>query len=361
METICFFNTAIAWGGGEKWHFETSSHLFSKGHRVLVVAHQKSVLLEKLKQTKIPFATVDVNNLSFLNPFKYLTIKRLLTSHGVTSIVLNLSRDVKLAGVAASLSGIKRIIYRRGSAIPIKNTFLNRIYFGKILTDVLANSEATKRTINQNNEKLFPNEKITVIYNGVDVSTINEKLRQLPKANTNVFNILTLGRLEYQKNQTFLIKVAKKLNARGIKFNLLIGGEGSLREKITYEIKENKLDHLVTLCGFIDDPVQFIAKADVFLLPSLWEGFGYVLAEAALCKKPIIAFALSSNSELVLNGKSGFLVGENDLDSFCEKIAFLAQNPEKRYAMGINGAEHVAKNFNKTLQQEKLAYYLING
>ena len=76
MGCICFFNTAIAWGGGEKWHLEASSHLHRNGHEVLVVAHSRSVLLEKLKKTTIPYLVFDSSNLSFLNPLKHFALKK---------------------------------------------------------------------------------------------------------------------------------------------------------------------------------------------------------------------------------------------------------------------------------------------
>ena len=147
MGVICFFNTAKAWGGGEKWHFEISLHLFQNGYEVFVFAHEKSVLLQKLIAHKIPCKGIKISNLSFLNPFRYARLINLFKTFKVETIVLNLSRDVKIAGVAAKKANVKRIIYRRGSAIPIKNTILNRYYFKNIVTDVLANSKATKETV----------------------------------------------------------------------------------------------------------------------------------------------------------------------------------------------------------------------
>ena len=164
MGRICFFNTAIAWGGGEKWHLETSTYLHTNGHDVIAVAHKKSVLLQKLKERNIPVIAVDITNLSFLNPFKHASLKKKLDQYSIDTIVMNLSRDVKIAGLCAKSIGVNRIIYRRGSAIPIKNTFLNRYYFSQILTEILANSLATKKTILQNNLNLFAEEKIKVIY-----------------------------------------------------------------------------------------------------------------------------------------------------------------------------------------------------
>jgi len=64
---------------------------------------------------------------------------------------MSLSADMKLAGMAAKLAGVKRIIYRRGSAIPVKGSTISRFLIRKVFDEVLANSNETKRTILVNN------------------------------------------------------------------------------------------------------------------------------------------------------------------------------------------------------------------
>ncbi len=361
MEHICFFNTAIAWGGGEKWHFEVSAYLHHKGHPLIVFAHKNSALLQKLIRAKIPAEPVEITNLSFLNPFTYTKLKRQLSRYPIKTIVMNLSRDVKIAGRCAKALGIKNIVYRRGSAIPVKNTVLNRYYFGNVLTAVLTNSVATKRTVLEKNPRLFPEEKIQVIYNGIEVSEDCNPQGNKKQGETIPFVVLTLGRLEAQKNQKFLLDLAQELQTRKIHFKIFIGGEGRLKASLQQSIHDRGLAEVVELCGFIEDPVVFIQKADVFVLPSLWEGFGYVLAEAALCQKPVIAFDLSSNPELVVPEETGFLIPKNDLKAFADAVYTLYHNPELAAKMGKWGRQHVLEHFDKEKQLLKVEAYLLDG
>ncbi len=360
MGCVCFFNTAIAWGGGEKWHLDASSFLHGNGHQVLVVAHVKSVLLEKLKETDIPCISIEISNTSFLNPLKHIALRRALRKYTIDTIVMNLSRDIKIAGACAKAIGIKRIIYRRGSAIPIKNTFLNRYYFKYIITEVLANSLATKRTVLQRNPNLFPKEKIKVLYNGIDLSEKpREKSESLSKETG--FTLINLGRLEVQKNQQFLIYLAKELKNRGLPIKTYIGGNGRLKEALQQKISELGVEDRVELAGFIEHPFDFISKGDVFVLPSLWEGFGYVLAEAALCKKPIVAFDVSSNPELVIHGKTGFLVKMNDLNDFADAVEKLYHNPSLSNQMAEKGLAHITQNFDRNKNLKEIEAYLLHG
>ena len=361
MGKICFFNTAKAWGGGEKWHFEVSKYLNAKGYDVMVIAREDSVLLQKIKETNIPYKGIQLSNVSFLNPLKHLSLTSTFRKERFDTIVMNLSRDVKIAGPCAKRANVKRIIYRRGSAIPIKNTFLNRYYFTNIVTEILANSVATKKTILENNPKLFPEKHIRVIYNGIDIQESMEPFNHHGQTNSKELVLVNLGRLEYQKNQEFLIRLSKLLKDKNISHKMIIGGSGRLKGKLESMIEEYGVSEHVQLKGFIEDPIPFISQADVFVLSSLWEGFGYVLAEAAMCGKPIVAFNISSNPELVLDGKTGFLVPLNNLEDFANKIIRLQQNPKMSEEMGNSGREHILQNFDKKKQVKKIESYLING
>ena len=358
MGSICFFNTAKAWGGGEKWHLEVSSYLHSKGHQVLVIAHKESVLLQKLKGTNIPSIGIRVGNLSFLSPLKRNSVLKIFKKQDFSTIVMNLSSDVKIAGAMAKKAGIPRIIYRRGSAIPIKNTVFNRYLFQQVITEVLANSNATKSTVLYHNPKLFPIKAIKVIHNGI---TIADKIMESEPTPQELPILLNLGRLEYQKNQTFLIQLAATLKKRKHSFKMLIGGEGSLKNSLQQEIRAQGLENEVSLSGFIENPLKFISQASVFLLPSHWEGFGYVLAEAALCEKAIVAFDLSSNPELVIDGSTGFLVPKGNLDAYADKVEKLLQDKKLRETMGKNGRQHVVENFDENKQLQKIEAYLVYG
>ncbi|NCW75121.1 MAG: glycosyltransferase [Gammaproteobacteria bacterium] len=99
-----------------------------------------------------------------------------------------------------------------------------------------------------------------------------------------------LGRLEPQKNFEFLIPVALALKKKGIPFEILIGGKGAQESLLKLAVEENQLEEQFRFLGFLDNPKRLLMSSDVFLLPSLWEGFGYVIVEASLCELPVIAF-----------------------------------------------------------------------
>lgn len=357
-KTVCFFNTIKKWGGGEKWHFEMASFLASKNYNVHFITSKNSVLANKLKDTNINFFCVDVKNFSFLNTKKVNKTSRYLKDNNIETVIINSSQDMKFGGLASKKAHVKHIIYRRGSAIPIKNSFINRYFFSNIITGVIANSEATKQTVNAKH-KMFPSNKIFVLRNGIDVQSYFKKNPELnERKKTDKIILGNLGRLVHQKNQLFLIDVAFELKRQNIPFQLIIGGEGRLRENLERKIKSLNLKNEVVLEGFVNNPSLFFNKIDVFLLSSLWEGFGYVIAEAMLFKKPVVAFNCSSNPELISNKENGFLTTPNDVVSFVEKIKYLKNNYTKQKEFGENGFSKIISQYDSKIIREEFLKYI---
>ena len=343
---ICFFNSTRAWGGGEKWHFDIAARLYAKYGNIFVVAGKGSELGKRLKNSEIPHHIVAIGNLSFLNPFKIIKLVRLFRKEKPDILIMNLPADLKAAGIAARLSGVKRIIYRRGSAIPVRNSFLNRVLFTYVIDEIIANSQETARTILSENSELFPAEKIHVVYNGVDWVKF-ESLSQTPVYRPQQARIVlgNAGRLAPQKGQELLIEVAKQLKNKGYDFKILIAGEGRLKESLLRKSVDEGVAEHISFLGFAENMPQFLQSIDIFLLPSHWEGFGYVIAEAMYCEKPVVAFDVSSNPEIVSNNETGFLVAPGDIEAFVEKTELLINDAGLRHEMGQMAMEEAIKKY----------------
>jgi len=352
---VCFFNCAKVWGGGEKWHLDHALALQNEGHEIVLISNKNSELYRRALSVGIRTIAMEIGNLSFLNPWKLHVLFYLFRKEHFDVLVMNFSKDLKIAAPLARLIGIRKIIYRRGSAIPIKNTFLNRFIFSKCLTGIIANSEATKRTILQNNPELFPAEKIEVIYNGI--ATQNPQFIE----NQNSLPVIgNLGRLVPQKNQEMLLDIAYILKQRGVKCLFRIGGDGVLMKQLQEKVLLKNLSDYVEFTGFVDNPNTFLQQIDLFVLTSRWEGFGYVLAEAMLAHKPLVAFDISSNPELITDGVNGYLVPWGKEEVFADKIQYLIENPLIRKELGNNGYEIVCRTFDLEKNKRKVMEFLFN-
>lgn len=353
---ICFFNSLRTWGGGEKWHFDLSTGLASSGNDVLAFAHPRSELFLKLDAVGLDHYGIKVGNLSFLNPVKILRLSALFREEKVKTLIMNLSSDLKVAGIAAKLAGVHNIIYKRANAIPVRNTFLNRFLFRKVITRMIANSEETKRSVLANNPNLIEPSKIHVIYPGIDLNQrkASNKKRLYTKRDGEIV-LGNAGRLSEEKGQIYLIQLAEILKRKGIKFRILIAGEGKLKSWLKKQVKLRDLQDDVILMGFIENVEQFYSDIDVFLLTSLWEGFGYVMVEAMAEKKPVIAFDIKSSAEVVEDEVSGYLVPRGDVEAMAEKVIELSKNEKLCKEFGERGYQRVEDYFTigKTIDEIK--------
>jgi glycosyltransferase involved in cell wall biosynthesis len=344
---VCFFNSTRSWGGGEKWHYDVSTRLSEKGINPIVVTNKNSELKTRISDYGIPSYNIGISNLSFLNLFKVFHISRIIKREKVDFIITNLSSDMKVASFAAKIAGVPNIVYRRGSAIPVRNSFINRFFFGKVLTGIIANSEETKRTLLARNPNLFDKDKIQVIYNGISIKKYDSGEVTFKYASDNDEIILgNAGRLVKQKGQYRLIQLARILKDKGYKFKILIAGDGALQNDLIAYSRKMGMENEVVFLGFVDDIKGFMQSLDIFLLPSLWEGFGYVMTEAMVCRKPVIAFDLSSNPEIVVHEETGYLAEKNNMSSFAHYVEKLIHNPVLSRQMGEKGRIRVEEKFN---------------
>ena len=192
----------------------------------------------------------------------------------------------------------------------------------------------------------IPEEKVIVIYNPIDVNTIKnrstEKIQHPWLDDESIKTIISVGRLEKQKNHALLIKAFRKVATRFPETRLLIIGEGGEREKLGQLITELKLDKHVELAGVHDNPFAHLSKADLFVLSSDFEGFGNVILEAMICHCPVISTDCRSGpNEIISNNKDGVLVPVCDVDLMSEAIISLLQDKPRRDKLAANAQQRV--------------------
>jgi glycosyltransferase involved in cell wall biosynthesis len=343
-KTICFFNSNSAWGGGEKWHLTTAREMNRRGHLSILVTNNASQLYHKARQERVLVYGFSINSLSFINPLKVLTMAAFFKAKKVDAVVLNLPQDLKLAGPAARLAGIKTIIYRRGMPHPLRNTALNRFLFQKILTHVIVNSEEIGRSLTQKNESWFPSDKLRLLYNGVNLQQDHHHNKYYHKE-SNELVIGSAGRLTDQKGQAYLIDLAELLKRDGVPFRILIAGEGELRSTLSELITQKGLSQEVRLLGHVDDMTAFFNSLDLFIFPSKYEGSANTLIETIQHGVPCIAFDVSSNPEIIQHEVNGYLAKAFEVSDLHKYTLELMNHPEQREKFKLASDKIIAAKF----------------
>ena len=162
---------------------------------------------------------------------------------------------------------------------------------------------------------------INVIYNPAADEKIIELSQEIADDYSfKNYTIVNIGRLTKQKDHLTLLK-AFKLVIKKAKCNLLIIGEGSEKENIENYIRNNDLENYVKLLGYKSNPWKYLSRSNLFVLSSIWEGFGNVIVESMLLGIPVISTRCKSGpAEILDNGKYGKLYDIYDYNKLSELI-----------------------------------------
>jgi glycosyltransferase involved in cell wall biosynthesis len=126
-------------------------------------------------------------------------------------------------------------------------------------------------------------------------------------------------------------------------FELDLLGTGPLFEETRAQARELGLTDVVRFHGSRSDLREWLQRTDIVVLPSLWEGFGLILAEAAACAKPAVSFATGGAAEVIVDGETGFLVPPGDVAALAEALARLHDDPALRRHLGRSARSRAAR------------------
>ena len=166
---------------------------------------------------------------------------------------------------------------------------------------VLANSQATKTMLIQRFG--IKKDKIQVIYNGFLPDKQSVDCKEI-KRYAEKFSIGYIGRLDTPKGVHILIKAARKL----VRYNFYIAGDGAWKNALVELAKECGNVYFI---GRVKEPLKFIEKMDLIVVPSIREPLGNTIIEAGFCKKPVIASNVDGIPEIIENGVNGILLTPN--------------------------------------------------
>lgn len=197
---------------------------------------------------------------------------------------------------------------------------------------------------------MFKHKNIVVIGNPIREIAASESIKKEKK-------VLMIGRLIESKNQYRLIDMFLRINLK--EWQLVIVGYDHLKQSHFDRLKElivnSKAEDRVFLEGKRDDVERYYLKSEIFAFTSTSEGFPNVIGEAMSAGLPVIAFdCIAGPSEMITDGKNGFLIPLNDYDQFQDKLKRLMLEESLRARLGNNARQDI-KRFSLDMVGEK--YY----
>jgi glycosyltransferase involved in cell wall biosynthesis len=161
-----------------------------------------------------------------------------------------------------------------------------------------------------------------------------------------------VGRLTEQKGLTYAIAAFAQVQPQYPRTALVIIGDGDQRDALTAQAAAQVGARTVHFLGWQEDASRWMQAFDIFLFPSLWEGFGLVLLEAMAASLPIIASRVSAIPEVVVDGETGILVAPRDVTRLAAGLAQLIADTTLRRHMGLLGSVRLESHFSVSRMAE---------
>ncbi|MGC4083771.1 MAG: glycosyltransferase [Vicinamibacterales bacterium] len=365
---ILFVIGTLAVGGAETQLVELARSLDSRFAPTVCCLASAGPLADRLDAAGIPVTTIGLYSprrgrgwMRFLPALVRLPIDiarftwhvrvtRPAIVHGV------LMHAYVLGAFAGRLTGVPIIVASRRSLSLFKQgkpimRFAERL-MNRWTDRIVANSEAVKR--DAVDTESLPPEKVSVIYNGVDLDTYDridaETVRALrnelaPGAGPVVIVVANL--IGYKGHKYFLQAWAEVCRVFPDAVALLVG-EGTVRAAREADARTLGIDANVRFLGLRRDVPALLAVADLLVHPSLQEGFCNALIEAMAAARPVVATDVGGNREAVVDGETGLLVPAANPGRLAAAMLTVLRRPDRGAAWGRAGRRRVVERFQRS-------------
>jgi len=373
MKKILFIITQSEFGGAQRAFFNIATDLDRKKYSITVAAGPEgddeqgllSALEKKGINTKhLKYLRREINPLFDLRGL--LEIRRLIKKEKPETLFLGSTKAGFLGSLAGRLVKVPNIIYRIGGWTfndpwPDwkKKLYIKLEKLTAKFKDVIINNAESDRK--QGIELGIKAKKRNLtIYNGIDIKDL--KFLSKEKAKEGLINKLskffdfnkpvsdwqiigTIANLYPSKGLKYLIEVANILIKKYPRLIFMVIGEGRERGKLKNLIKKYRLENKFFLVGLVPDAYKYLRAFDVFVLPSIKEGFPWTILEAMAAEVPIVATEVSAIPEVLKNNQSAILVKPKNPKQLTEAIESLIKNPELKEKLIQQAREIVEKKF----------------
>lgn len=254
--------------------------------------------------------------------------------------------------ISAKLAGVKKIIVHSHSAGDYSNkNILRRIYmmFSRKIINTLA-TDKIACGLNAGDYLFGKKTKYKIIYNGIDLSrfgNISDNKKQELKSKYNLNNaeviIGHVGNFSPVKNHNFFIDLAHELKKRKLHYKILLVGDGKEKKNIENKIKYNNLDEFFSFTGSVDNVNELYSIMDIFVMPSLYEGFPVSIIEALASGLPCVLSNKITREVMIIPNECLFFDLNEQIEKICDLICDNCEN-----------------HFNAKFNQKKLDNFNIN-
>ncbi len=368
ISKILYIVTQSEWGGAQHYIFDLATNLPQEKYEVMVAAGGNEELYSKLNKHGIKNYKLKhlIREISPLEDIKaYFEIKKLINELKPDVLHLNSSKAGVIGAIAGKHAKVKKIIYTVHGFVfnePMSNLQKNIYTFAEKFSarykdKLICVSEFDRQAGIKN--KIAPENKLITINNGIEpIDFLNKVIaRQKLDLPPDKIVIGTIANFYETKGLTYLISAAKEITKQfpDIIFRLI--GFGQLEKELKLKIRGLNLQNNFFLSKVLDAK-KYLNAFDIFVLPSIKEGFPYAILEAMRAGLPIVATKVGGIPEMLKNETNGLLVEPFSPSDLATKITRLLKDNVLAVKIGRQAKIDVENYFSleKMVERTKKIY-----
>lgn len=273
-----------------------------------------------------------------LKPKLVFKLRRLFADLGLDVVHSHDDNPLLYCGLATKLAGIRWIHTQHHGklhSLSHRQEFLVGL-MGRLTSRFVCVSHDSAR---QMRIQGVPARKILTLWNGIDLARFSYSGPSIGGP------AVTVARLSAEKGITYLLQAAAQVTARDSSFRLEIAGDGPCREDLWREAQTLGLGEHVRFLGPVSDVAALLARASVFVLPSLSEGVSLTLLEAMARGLPVVSTRVGGTPEVVEENVTGLLAPARDASALAEALDRVRSDPEMARDLGLAGRARVEAHF----------------
>lgn len=354
-KSICYLVTQGEFGGAQRYVFDLATNRDKQKYECLVLmGPEKLDLKERLEQKGVP-AHIVKNLVRAIHPLKdikaILELKEIFAKLEPDIIHLNSGKAGFLGSIAAWLAGSRNVVFTaHGFTFLEPNPWPFKLLYllaekiaGPLRKKIICVSKFDKQQALK--YKVGAPEQLVTIHNGYDLDKIKIQKSKFKTANQNSKIVGTIANLYPTKGINYLIDAAHILYS---KFHIpdsefVVIGEGRERKNLESRIKKLGLEKNFFLLGAKPNAAQYLSGFDIFVLPSVKEGFPYTILEAMAAGLPIVATQVGGIPEAITHQKEGLLVPAQNPEALAEAILKLLGDPNLAQTLARNAENKVSE------------------
>ena len=333
---ILFVCSAKSWGGNEKWTSMAMKALSSE-HRIFFIGRNEQLIERFGKYTDqlcLPFS-------SYFDVVTYFKLKRFIQKHNIDLVVSTKKREYFLCGLLSKQLGFKHLM-RLGVTRKMNIPWWHQLNYHQLNDGLIVNAQQIKSELLA--YPFFESQKIHVIYNGLPGFDESSEL-PVKKEEDHTFKIVSSGRLTVQKGFHLLIEAISLLpDFFRQQVQLKIIGDGRNKEEFEQQVQTLNLTDTISFTGFVNNTINELKGAHLFVLLSQREGISNGVLEAMTQGITVMTTNAGGISEILTDGQNGYLINRS-AEEVMKKIQFLMDHRELTVSTGKKGFETVKEKF----------------